>query len=202
MAFMIYGTKHRIDHVRGIPNITAILEKVEKLDRYTEAIVGGAEERAKIVMSIEHNRDSDGENPMMTNAKIAAGFANNAAKETTGFATGEKTAAVIAASTAKQVFNMPIGAQLKALESSMESQYKEFSRAVFDYLCASVEIPPEVALQLYGQNYSGSRAAINGWEYIVEIYRINFSSIISRTALTSFNGSICGILTPVNLAVE
>jgi capsid protein len=38
-----------------------------------------------------------------------------------------------------------------------------------------MEIPPEVALQKYNSNYSASRAAINGWEYIIKIYRKRFS---------------------------
>jgi len=175
MAWMEYGDKHRIDHVRGIPKITAILEKVNKMDRYAEASVGSAEERAKIVLSVEHDADSDGESPFIQGAKISAGLANNAAAETSGHALGEKTAAAITATTQKQTFNMPIGAKLKALESTTESQFKEFSKAVFSYLCASIDIPPEVAMQVYEQNYSSSRAAINGWDYIVKIYREFFS---------------------------
>lgn len=175
MAWMIYGAKHRINHARGIPNLTAILEKVEKLDRYTEAAVGSAEERAKIVYAIEHNKDSDGENPLLGKARQAAGIGHNAAKETAGYHLGTKTASTIAATTSKQTFNMPIGAQLKALDSTSEVQFEEFSKAVFVYLCAAMEIPAEVALQQYNSNYSASRAAINGWGYIVEIYRDKFA---------------------------
>ena len=172
-AWMIYGNKHRIDHVRGIPVITQILEKVDKFDRYTEAAVGSAEERAKIVFTIEHNKDSDGENPLLGAAKIAAGKGHNAASETAGYHLGTKTAKTIAATTQKQTFNMPVGSQLKALSSVTEMQYNTFSKAVFSYLCAAVDIPPEVAMQLYEQNYSSSRAAINAWDYIVKIHRKN-----------------------------
>lgn len=175
LAWMIYGNKHRIDHVRGIPVITQILEKVDKFDRYTEAAVGSAEERAKIVYAIEHNKDSDGENPLLQSAKVAAGKGHNAAAETAGYALGTKTAQTIAASTQKQTFNMPIGSQLKALSSVTEMQYNTFSKAVFSYLCAAVDIPPEVAMQLYEQNYSSSRAAINAWDYIVKIHRKNLA---------------------------
>lgn len=175
MAWMVYGSKHRIDHDRGIPAITAILEKIEKLDRYTEAAVGSAEERAKIVFAIEHTKDSDGENPLLGKARQATAMRNNAAKETTGYDLGEKTAALIGATTSKQTFNLPIGASLKALSSMTEMQFEKFSKAVFYFLCAAVEIPPEVALQQYEQNYSSSRAAINAWDYIVKIYRQKFA---------------------------
>lgn len=175
LAWMIYISKHRIDHQRGVPALTPILEKVEKLDRYTEAAVGSAEERAKIVFSIEHTPDSDGENPLIGKARQAAGMSSNAARETSGYDLGEKTAATVAATTSKQTFNMPIGAKLKALHSTTEIQYGTFSKAVFFFICAAVDIPPEVALQQYEQNYSSSRAAINGWDYVVKIYRQKFA---------------------------
>ena len=38
-----------------------------------------------------------------------------------------------------------------------------------------MDIPPEVALQQYNSNYSASRAAINGWGYIINIFRKDFA---------------------------
>jgi lambda family phage portal protein len=171
MAVLFGLKKHRMDNDRYIPMITSILEKVGKLDRYTEATVGSAEERAKIPFSVEHNKDSDGTNPLIGQIKIAAGMGKNAAPETNGYELGKKTAANIAATTGKQVFNMPVGSQLKALYSQNEIQYDAFWKAIFRSLCAAVDIPPEVALQEYNSNYSASRAAIGGWEYICDVYR-------------------------------
>jgi len=78
-------------------------------------------------------------------------------------------------STSNQVFNLVPGATLKSLSAQSETTFNEFFRAVFVTLCAAVDIPEEVALQKYEQNYSSSRAAINGWEHIIEIYRQEFS---------------------------
>jgi hypothetical protein len=171
MAWMLYGTKHRINHHRGIPQITAILEKVEKLDRYTEASVGGAEERAKIVFSIEHSRFSTGENPVIGNLKKNLG----GSVEEDPYKLGQALEKDISATTSKQTFNLPVGAKLSALASNQENQYSAFFEAVFVQLCAAVDIPPEVALQKYSSNYSASRAAINGWGYIIDVYRKDFS---------------------------
>nr|WP_299067212.1 phage portal protein [uncultured Allomuricauda sp.] len=172
MAWLFGLKKHRMDNDRYIPMTTAILEKLGKLDRYTEATVGSAEERAKIPFSVEHNQDSTGENPFKST--ISAGLGRNAAPETDGYELGQKTAANISATTGKQVFNMPKGAQLKALYSQNEIQYESFWKAIFKTLCAAVEIPPEVALQEYNSNYSASRAAIGGWEFIANFYREKF----------------------------
>ena len=172
VAWMIYGDKHRANHHRGIPKITAILEKVDKLDRYTEASVGGAEERAKIAFSIEHNSTSTGENPLLDAMRKNVGASSD---ESTAFADAEILGKKIALTTGKLTYNMPIGAKLNALDSKQEDNYGPFFEAVFVQLCSAVDIPPEVAMQKYSSNYSASRAAINGWGYIVDIYRKDFS---------------------------
>ncbi len=171
MAWLTYGDKHRIDHVRGVSQLSAILEKVKKLDRYTEASVSSAEERAKIPYSIEHSRFSDGENPLMANLKL------NQGKEVleSSYATGAKLAPQIAATTNKLVWNMPIDSKLKALESTSEINYETFFKAIFVQICASMDLPPEVALQQYNSNYSASRAAINGFAFILEQYRDKYA---------------------------
>ena len=172
-AWMLYGTKHRINHHRGIPQISAILEKVNKLDRYTEASVSSAEERAKIVYAIEHNQFSTGENPVLENLKKNLGGGKGIED---AFQLAEGVTKNIKLTTNKQAFNMPVGSKLSVLDSNQELQYDAFFKGVFVQLCAAVDIPPEVALQQYDSNYSASRAAINGWGYIVDIYRKKFTT--------------------------
>jgi capsid protein len=167
MAFMIYGKKHRIDHVRGIPIITPILEKIDKLDRYTEASVSAAEERAKIPWFIEHNQHSDGSNPMIDVVKVN----RSSTPSQSSWDLAEATRKEILITQAKTVTNMPIGSKMSAIFSQAEFNYPVFFESIFMQLCASCDVPPEVALQKYSSNYSASRAAINGWGFIVGVYR-------------------------------
>lgn len=169
MAWMIYGSKARVDHHRGVPEISAILELVAKLDRYTEASVATAEERAKIVYTVEHGRDSDGENPLLARARNNMG--GTPGTITDPFLLGEAAAKNIAISEERSVYNLPVDSKLVAVSSQSEIQYESFFKAIFVQICASIDIPPEVALQQYNSNYSASRAAINGWGYIVDITR-------------------------------
>lgn len=168
MAFMIYGKKHRIDHTRGIPIITPTLEKIDKLDRYTEASVAAAEERAKIPWFIEHNQHSDGENPFIDAARVKN---LGVSPKSDSWDLAEATRKEILITQQKTVTNMPVGSSIKALFSQAEFNYPVFFESIFMQLCASCDIPPEVALQKYSSNYSASRAAINGWGYIIGIYR-------------------------------
>lgn len=172
MAWMVYGNKERIDHHRGIPAIASILEKISKLDRYVEASVTKAEQTANVVYAFEHDDSSTGENILTQQLSSKKGSGET---EETAFEKNGRTAAMLRQSTSGTVMNLTPGSKLISLANSGETSFNEFFRAIFVGLCASVDIPEEVALQKYEQNYSSSRAAINGWEHIVEIYRQKFS---------------------------
>lgn len=177
-AWMIYGQKLSPDHKRGIPEIAQVLEKSVKLDRYSEASVTKAEQAANINYTIEHDIDGSGESfldsvqkakiarlggvesttPMVDNMTLADGHANRIQQTTQG-----------------QVINMVPGSTLKAFTGDIGTNYGDFHKPNFEMICASVDTPPEVALQSYNSNYSASRAAINGWGYIVDLDRENFA---------------------------
>ncbi|WP_300440736.1 phage portal protein [Christiangramia sp.] len=174
MAWLVYFDKHRIDHDRGIGALAPILEKIDKLDRYTEATVGSAEERAKIPYAIEHTRDSSGENPMAQ--RLAKSLGRNNGGELDPYSEGDKKADHITRTTGKMAVNLPIGSKLTSPSSSSgEINYPEFWKAVFQSLAAAVDIPPEVALQMYNSNYSASRAAISAWEHLMFFYRNKYT---------------------------
>jgi capsid protein len=168
MAWMTYGDKHRIDHDRGISELTTILEKVAKLDRYTEATVGSAEEAAKIPWTIKHNQFSNGEDPLQAMRHKMVGAASTVVDP---YVQGEVVANKISATEGKTVVNLPIGAELDSLDSNRETNYDPFFTAIFKQISACAKVPYEVALQMYNSNYSASRAAINGWGYGIDIKR-------------------------------
>jgi len=212
-AFLVYGLKYRLDEVRGIPLISAVMETLKKLDRYKEATVGSAEERQKIAFSIEHSDKSTGENPMAKAMaqSFNAGFGEAPETKTPD---GDEIATKIATTTQKQAWNMPIGAQLKILESKNELYFKDFYTVNINGVCAALGIPPEVALSKYDSNFSASRAALKDWEHTVEVTREIFANDFYQNftnlwfMMEVLNGSISapGYITSLNsgdyMAVE
>lgn len=169
-AFLIYGNDYRVDDVRGLPLLSAIIEKIKKLDRYTEATVGGAEERAKIPIFVEHGVNSTGQNPMINNLKLAA----NAGEENEPqgkYGTIEDTSKKVAMTTGKTLINTPIDSTLKSLDSKQEVNFGDFMDKNFTYLAASLNIPVEIALMLFQNNFSSSRMAGKMWETLLDIQR-------------------------------
>ncbi len=179
LAWLISGKKICPDHLRGVPAMAQSLEKINKLDRYVEAAVTNAEQGAKINYFIEHNKDSDGENPLeqLTARKRNPGLvtnANNNDSDSTVLADG--LANRITETTAGMAFNMPVGSTIKPFDSKIETNFGEFHSTVFKSISAGVDIPPEVAMQQYNSNYSASRAAINSFGYIIVINRQKFAN--------------------------
>lgn len=167
MAFMIYGSKYRIDSVRGMPLVAVVLETLKKLERYKEATVGSAEERAKIVYQIVHTDNSTGESPLLKKLAHASGRDGDLPTDSNGIEMARK----VAVSTQKQTFNMTQGSELKALESKVELNFEGFYDKNFDIICAVIGIPPNVAKMLYDSNFSAARAALKDWEHTLRVDR-------------------------------
>lgn len=172
-ARLIYGLKYRLDNVRAIPMITALMETAVKMGRYREAMISGAEERAKVFITIEHEAFSTGENPLTAQAVKASGFGPET--DLPADSLGNQLANKVYATTNKQAYNMPNGASMKAIESKQELSFAEFYSANFDIVCAVAGYPPEVILSKYNSNYSASRAAIKDFEHTIITQRQYFS---------------------------
>lgn len=177
-AFLVYGSEYRLNDTRGLPIISTSLETLSKIERYKEAAVGAAEERQKIPFTIEHNHFSDGENPMAS--KMAGAFNSDLNSDTKGMIprdeAGIKLAGQVAATSNKDVYNMPVGSSLKALNSNNEMFFKEFYSTNADIICSAVGIPPNVAFSIYNDSFSASRAATKDWEHTMEFKRDDFQN--------------------------
>lgn len=179
MAFLIYGLEYRLDSVRGLPLVSAVLESIKDLERYKSATIGSAEERQKIAYSIEHQQFSNGENPLL-GSMMKAYNTDSVSDDIPVDVQGKQMADKIVATTNKQTFNLPIGAQLKALESKNELSFKDFYTVNANHVCSAIGIPPEVAYSKYDSNFSASRAAIKDWEHTLFVDRDVFATDFYR----------------------
>ena len=175
MAYFVYGSEYRLDNSRGYPLFSVVLETIKKLERYKEAAVGSAEERAKIPYFIKHEIESDGSSPFLQSFSSALNGNGTKSEQLPEDVFGNKLADKIAVTTKKQVFNMPQGSELKAIDVQNEMYFKDFYSVNVDLICSAIMVPPEVALSKYNSNFSASRAALKDWEHIIKIGRKDFA---------------------------
>ena len=171
-AFLVYGSKYRLNETRGVPAIATSLETISKIDRYKEAAVGSAEERQKIVYAIEHNQISDGSSPLKDQIVSAVNPDYSPIAPTDSY--GSELANTIAATTNKATYNMTPGSKLTSLESKNEMFFKEFYETNADIICGAIGIPPNVAFSIYNDSFSASRAATKDWEHTMDVERDEF----------------------------
>ena len=174
-AFMVYGLRYRIDNCRGIPLHTAVLQTVAQLDRYKEAAVGSAEERAKVVYWVGHDIEGTGENIHQRNIKEALAQGLNRKLGDTQQYWDDNYGDLIAKTTNKQVPNLPPGAKLSSLATQNELNFQPFMMGNLIILCATLDMPVEVALSKYDSNFSASRAALKDWEHTLNVSRDEFT---------------------------
>ena len=169
-AFLFYGLRYRLDNIRGIPLATACLQTVAQLDRYKEATVGSAEERQKIVYFVKHDVAGTGESIHARAVTGAIKRGLNKDLNPDGFSNGELPN-LIATTTNKQAVDMPKGAELKSLASQNELNFGPFMKENLIILCATLQIPYEVALSKYENTFSASRMASQDWQNTIWVER-------------------------------
>ena len=178
LAFLVYGSKFRLNETRGIPLLLENFEKIKNLERYIEATVKNAEISSEFILINEHDNSSTGEN-ILKNAALKGLttstntdldqlpspklFANNLAKGTKGLA-----------------LNNTIGAKMKMIKPDAESTMPNFVEANLKLTFASAEIPFEVAMSVYGSNYSASKAARNDWQHVLDVKTLNVANQVYK----------------------
>lgn len=177
MAFLVKGSKWRMDYHRGLPVIATALETLSKLDRYREATVGSAEEVAKVAFQVVHQNYSDGSNPLQQT--LVAAFNNNT-KGSGGLPTdeaGQQLADRVAVTTNKTAYNNPKGAKIETIaQSNNVTGFESFYSSQANIVCACIGIPPNIAMSLYNDSFSASRAATKDWDHTMDIERVDFTN--------------------------
>jgi capsid protein len=167
MASMIYGSKFRLNETRGIPLLLENFEKIKNLEKYIDATVKLAQISSEMILVNEHNNSSTGEN-IFKNAGLKA------INATTTTALEELPAPKcfqrnLAKSTKGTAINNTIGGTLKMIKPDAEATMPDFLKTNLQVTFASAEIPYEVAMSVYGSNYSASKAARNDWQHVLDV---------------------------------
>jgi len=174
-AYLVYGAEYRIDTQRGIPLISTVMETLGKMDRYKEATVTSAEERAKVAYAIEHETEGTGENPFQKSLAKARNQDDQSEKDMPTDHAGNQLAENVAATMPGEAYNLPPGSEMKQVASSNELNFQSFFTTLAEGICAAVGIPPEVAFSKFTNNFSSSRAAIKQWEHTIKVWRKYYS---------------------------
>lgn len=164
-AELVMWKKGKRSDVRGLSALHMTFQKIKNMDRYTEATVQSAVVRANLAYFITTEKDAILAGPILGRANTGK-VASDADKNFT-----PDTARKIYADTGKTIHELPPGSDIKMPDSTTESTVSDFVTVYFNQFCASIGIPPEVAMQLYTNSFSASRMATKSWEHTLKVKR-------------------------------
>jgi len=170
MAWLQYGSDKRMDAVRGMPLLGIILQSLKELDRYRDSEQRAATINALLAMFIQKGDDKPGTRPM------SGGAVRRAVVQGDADASGAVREFNIAAATPGVVFEelqtneIPVSFNT----SRPNVNYGTFEAAVVQAIAWANEVPPEILMLAFSNNYSASKAAINEFKGYISRIRKDF----------------------------
>lgn len=173
MAYLYYGLEYRINNVRGMPIISACIEKLKQMEEYSTATLNQAKEAARVNYQVEHELNASGAAPWANGAVNAVniGGSTDPSKKLGVTTDGKPIGNPIVITGIGDAYNMNPGSKISMLENKNPLYFKEFMDYHSNDFFAVISIPPNVAMGIYNDSHSASRAAIMDWANTLGIKR-------------------------------
>lgn len=182
--FVLHGFNPEwIDQGRGIPILTGIIRDLQKLADYEAAEIQAAVINASIAAWIEPSEKKASSKPF-SGIKLKDPTARQEALEEVveaPFSEGlmDKPSLLVQ--------NLKAGEKINSFDTKRPNvEFDRFFSGVKKNLSASLSIPLEVLDQLFGSNFSASRASLVMFWNTINIYRSDFSAMFNRPIFESW----------------
>lgn len=168
----------RLNTTRAYSRFGVILQKLHKIGQYSNSEIIAAETNSKFAVVVEQEKESSGVNPL----KNLPGFSRSIQNDLSNVpvnSTEDKKAVSDFKMNLKRVASalsifLPKGQKLSSFDTKRpNTNYTAFVDGSMKYICAACEIPFEVALMTFSNNFSASRASLKMFEVILEYVRKN-----------------------------
>lgn len=172
LAWLLYGTDKRMDDVRGEPILSICLQSLKEIDRYRDAAVRKAVLNSFLAMYVTKSQDKMGTLPITANGgaiRRGSELATDTHGETRSFRSGEQIPGYV-------IEELQTGEEPKGFPSTgTDEKFSDFEQAILMPFAWSNQIPPEVLLKAFRNNYSASQAAINEFKIYLNVARTSFA---------------------------
>lgn len=186
---VIHGNQQRFgDEVRGTPALAAVAHELEKITDYSLLELMAAVANATVAMIVKPGENAPATNPMPTNSFVPA----NLIKSNQGWAETDAADGLDTGYTniGKNVMKNTGGLLVSSLNAGEDFashdtkrpnvNFGEFVDSVTKHLSASLSIPYEVLLMLFGNNFSASRASLKLFWQSIMVWRNEIISDFRR----------------------
>lgn len=203
ISWMVYGSEHFVDDVRGEPFLADAIYMLKDLDRTRDAEVRASLVNAMIPLFLEEAPDE---------IKIAAGPADYARSLRGPAAPASSAGSINGAALPLMpdgpapaylnvtpptnqidimnpgtVYKAPNGGKITSFQTNRPNvNYSTFEKSIIAVLAWSHNIPPEILMMEFGNNYSASRQANNEFEVYLSDFVKSFSLAVNKPIYESW----------------
>ena len=166
-AFLLYGTDRRMDEVRGQPLLALILQSVKEIDRYRDSVQRKALVNSYLAMFIKKTKPVMGTAPMTGGAiRVDQAQVHGDMPQLDGAGcTGSRQLPVTELNPGMIIEELAEGEEPVAFDSAGTNlDFGPFEAAIINGMAWALEMPPEILVLSFENNYSASQAAINEWK--------------------------------------
>jgi len=177
LAWLVYNNHKRINGVRGCSEFGSIMQKLHKIGEYSNAEVLAANTNAKFAVKIEQSKDSTGVNPLKSLPGVPRALKEAMGTQAIGADAAQQSEVKRFMNNLKKLpsalaFHVPIGQKLESFDTKRPNvNYANFLDSSMKYNYASMGCPIEIALLVFQNNYSASRASLKMFEMILKYDR-------------------------------
>ena len=171
IAWLLYGTDKRLDRVRGKPILSLVLQSLKEIDRYRDSTQRKAVLNSMLAMFIRKTDERMGTLPITGGAVrrdtvIATDQTDPA--ETRTYNTAELIPGLV-------LDELQVGEEPVAFTTNGTlEQLGTFEAAIIGAVAWANEMPPEILMLAFSNNYSASQAAINEFKIYLNKVRTSF----------------------------
>ena len=197
ISWMVYGSEHFVDDVRGEPFLADAIYMLKDLDRTRDAEVRASLVNAMIPLFLEEAPNE---------IKIPAGPADYARSLRSPAAPASSSGSINGAALPPMpdgpspaylnvtpptnqidimnpgtVYKAPNGGKITSFQTNRPNvNYSTFEKSIIAVLAWSHNIPPEILMMEFGNNYSASRQANNEFEVYLSDFVKSFSLAVNK----------------------
>lgn len=170
ISFMVYGSKKRVDEVRGMPILAAVLQSLKEIDRYRDSEQRAAVINSLLALFIKKDKDLMGSKPVSGGA-VRKDTAEVPQED--GTTKNLNLSSFVPGIIAEE---LQVGETPQSFDTKRPNvNFKAFEDVIVSTMAWSLEIPPEILLLSFNSNYSASQAAISEFKMFMNKERSNFS---------------------------
>jgi capsid protein len=156
LAWLVFGTDKRLDDTRGVPLLGIVLQSLKEIDRYRDSAQRKAVVNSILAMFIKKTEAKAGSLPITGGAaRNSTAVVSDDPNSDRSFNISESIPGVVIEELAHG--EEPVGFG----NTGTDINFSVFENAVLNGIGWALEIPPEILVLSFQNNYSASQAAIN-----------------------------------------